>query len=482
MPGITLLGLGPGDPAQLTRAAWEVLTTAGEIWLRTDRHPVIAALPSSLEIHSFDSVYEDGDSFETVYSAIIDRVMELGARPQGVVYAVPGYPFVAEATCPAIAVRARQEGLPLKIINGISFLEPVYAAMGLDPYPRMTLMDALELSQAHVPAFPPDAPVLIAQLYSRMVAAEVKMTLTAVYPEDHPVHLVHAAGTKDEMVENLSLFEIDRSTHIDLLTALYIPPLEKGTSFEAFQEIIAHLRAPDGCPWDKEQTHLSLRSHLLDEAYETLEALDDQEPAKMAEEFGDLLLQIVLHAQIAGEEGDFNMTEVIKGIYDKIVRRHPHVFGELQVDGVKGVLTNWEKLKADERKANGEAEKGPLDGIPLALPALIQAQEYQDRAARLGFDWPEISGVLDKIVEEVREIKEAANGEELAAELGDMFFALVNLARWKKVDAESALRGTNIRFKKRFDYIQAGARKIGKKMQEMSLDEMEALWQEAKKK
>jgi tetrapyrrole methylase family protein / MazG family protein len=482
MPGITLLGLGPGDPAKLTRAAWEVLTSAAEVWLRTDRHPVIAALPSSLEIHSFDSIYEDGDSFETVYSAIIDRVMELGARSEGVVYAVPGDPFVAEATCPAIAVRARQAGLPLKIINGISFLEPVFAAIGLDPYPRMSLMDALELSQAHVPAFPPDAPVLIAQLYSRMVAAEVKMTLTAVYPEEHPVFLVHAAGTKDEMVENLSLYEIDRSAHIDLLTALYIPPLGEGTSFEAFQEIIAHLRAPDGCPWDKEQTHLSLRSHLLDEAYETLAALDDQEPAKMAEEFGDLLLQIVLNAQIAGEEGEFNMTEVVKGIYDKIVRRHPHVFGELQVDGVKGVLMNWEKLKADERKANGEAEKGPLDGIPLALPALIQAQEYQDRAARLGFDWPEISGVLDKIVEEVREIKEAANGEELAAELGDMFFALVNLARWKKVDAESALRGTNIRFKKRFDYIQAGARKSGKKMQEMSLDEMEALWQEAKKK
>ncbi len=482
MPGITLLGLGPGDPAKLTREAWDLLASAGEIWLRTDRHPTVACLPSTLKIHSFDALYEEGDSFEAVYSAIIDKVLELGSRPEGVIYAVPGDPFIAEATCPSIAELARQQALPITIVSGISFLEPVFSALGLDPYPRMTLMDALELSQAHVPAFPPDAPVLVAQLYSRIVAAEVKMTLNAIYPDDHPVRLIHSAGTKNELVENIHLYEIDRSEHIGLLTALYIPSLGEGTSFEAFLEIIGHLRAPDGCPWDKEQTHQSLRSHLLDEAYETLEAMDKEEPVKMAEEFGDLLLQIVLNAQIASEENEFSMTDVIKGIYEKIVRRHPHVFGDIQVDGVKGVLSNWEKLKADERSANGEGEKGPLDGIPLALPALIQAQEYQDRAARLGFDWPEISGVLDKIIEEIHEVREATNEEELTAELGDMFFALTNLARWKKVDAESALRGTNIRFKKRFDYVQAGAIKQGKKMQEMTLDEMEALWQEAKKK
>ena len=481
MPGITLLGLGPGDPAKLTREAWDVLGSAGEVWLRTEQHPTVAGLPASVKIHSFDAFYEAGDSFEDVYKAIVDKVLELGLRDEGVVYAVPGDPFVAEATCPAIVERARSQNLPLKVINGISFLEPVFAALCLDPYPRLILMDAMELSQVHVPVFPPDMPVLIAQIYSRMVAAEVKMTLTAIYPDEHPVRLVHAAGTKDELVEDIPLFEIDRSEHIGLLTVLYLPPLADGTSFEAFQEIIAHLRAPDGCPWDKEQTHASLRSHLLDEAYETLEAMDSEDPARMAEEFGDLLLQIVLNAQIASEEGEYSMTDVVKGIYDKIIYRHPHVFGDIHVDGVKGVLQNWEKLKADERQANGKSEKGPLDGIPLALPALIQAQEYQERAARVGFDWPEISGVLEKIVEEIQEVREAANEDELAAELGDLFFALVNLARWKKVDAESALRGTNIRFKKRFDFVEAGAKKQGRKLQEMTLDEMEALWQEAKK-
>jgi tetrapyrrole methylase family protein/MazG family protein len=481
MSGITLLGLGPGDPEKLTREAWDVLSAADEIWLRTRQHPAVAGLPPALKIFSFDELYEKGESFDTVYAAIVEKVLELGGREQGVVYAVPGDPFVAEATGPEIAKRARTMGLPLKIVSGLSFLEPVFSALGLDPYPRLALLDALELSQAHVPTFPPDMPVLIAQIYSQMVTAEVKMTLDAVYPDEHPVRLVHAAGTKDEIVEDIPLYEIDRSPHIGLLTALYVPPLGEGTSFEAFQEIVAALRAPDGCSWDREQTHQSLRTHLLEEAYEVLTALDSEDPARMAEEFGDLLLQIVLNAQIASEEGEFNMVEVLKGIYDKIIRRHPHVFGDLKLEGVQGILRNWEKLKATERETNGETGKGLLDGVPLALPALIQAQEYQDRAARVGFDWPQIEGVLDKIAEEIQEVKEVTNGEELSDELGDLFFALVNLARWKKVEAESALRATNLRFKQRFTHVEQGAREQGKKVSELSLDEMESLWQEAKR-
>jgi tetrapyrrole methylase family protein / MazG family protein len=480
MPGITLLGLGPGNPAQLTREAWTVLSSTEEVYLRTRQHPTVNSLPSTIKIFSFDHLYENGETFEEVYAAIVEKVLELGQRPKGVVYAVPGDPFVAEVTGLEIARRARTRGLPLKIVNGISFLEPVFAALGLDPYPRLTLADAVELSQAHVANFPPDVPVLIAQIYSQIIAAEVKMTLNTVYPDQHPVRLVHAAGTEDEIVEEILLYEIDRSKYIGLLTALYLPPLAAGTSFEAFQEIVAALRAPDGCPWDREQTHQSLRPNLMEELYEALAALDSGSPAKMTEEFGDLLLQIVLNAQIASEEGDFNMADIVKGIYDKIIRRHPHVFGNVQLDGVQGVLKNWEKLKAEERKEEGE-KKGLLDGVPLALPALTQAQEYQDRAAHVGFDWPEIDGVLDKIAEEVQEVRQAANQDELAAELGDLFFALVNLSRWKKVDAESALRGTNMRFKKRFGHVEEGARKQDKKLADMTLDEMEALWQEAKR-
>lgn len=479
MPGITVLGLGPGDPQLLTRAAWQILTGTTEVWLRTREHPALSGFPPNLTIHSFDELYQNGTSFPAVYAAIVDKVMQLGSRPEGVVYCVPGDPLVAEATSLEIANRARATNTPLTVVSGVSFLEPTFLALGIDPLPNLVLCDAMTLGALHVPPFPPDAPVLVAQLYSRMVASEVKSTLNAIYPDRHPVRLVHSAGNRDQVVEDLALYEVDRSDSIGALTSLYVPPLGQGTSLEAFQEIVAHLRAPNGCPWDRKQTHASLRPHLLEEAYEALEAMDAGDFTSMREEFGDLLLQIVLNAQIAAEESEFTLNDVILGIHDKIVRRHPHVFGDVKVDGVDGVLANWERLKEQERDGRAELT-GLLDGVPASLPALNQAQEYQDRAARVGFDWPEIQGVLDKIAEEVGEVKGAGDPALLAEELGDLFFALVNLARWKHIDAESALRRANHKFKHRFSFIEQAARDQSRPLADLTLAEMEALWQEAK--
>jgi len=480
--GITLLGLGPGDPDLLTRQAWDWLNTISEIYLRTTQHPVVVGFPESLTVHSFDALYESGDKFEDVYAKIVDRILELGRRPGGVTYGVPGHPFVAEATGPEIARRAREEGLPVKIIEGISFLEPVFSALGMDPFPRMALMDAFELASLHHPNFPPDVPGLITQIYDTFSASSVKLTLNAVYPDNHPVTLVHAAGTPAVTVENCKLYEIDRSEHIGLLTALYIPPLDQDTSLEAFQEVVARLRAPDGCPWDREQTHQSLRKYLLEETYEALAALDAEDPDGLREELGDLMLQILLHAQIAVEDGEFSMAEVLQGINRKIVRRHPHVFGETIVAGVDGVLLNWQKLKEKERAENGEGEiKGMLDGVPAILPALSQSQEIQDRAARVGFDWADIEPVISKVFEELSEVRTAETPEHRSAELGDLLFAVVNLARWYKVDAESVLRGTNQKFRRRFAYIEKRARETGREMGTMKLEEMDLWWEEAKK-
>ena len=220
---------------------------------------------------------------------------------------------------------------------------------------------------------------------------------------------------------------------------------------------------------------------MLEESYEALSAIDAGDVQGMREEFGDLLLQIILNAQIASESKDFNMTEVLKHIYDKIVRRHPHVFGDVKLDGVDDVLQNWEKLKEKERGKKKE-DKGILDGVPAALPALNQAQEYQERAARVGFDWPEIEGVLDKIREEIEEIKTAQNPEQVKGELGDLFFVLVNLARWRDVDAESALREANLKFKRRFGHVEFRAREGGRNLSEMTLEEMDIFWNEAKAK
>ena len=203
----------------------------------------------------------------------------------------------------------------------------------------------------------------------------------------------------------------------------------------------------------------------------------------MREELGDLLLQIVLHAQIAVEEGEFSMAEVLQGITRKLVRRHPHVFGEVEVDGVKDVLKNWEQIKGEERKEKGKGqteEKGLLDGIPKEFPALAQAMELSERAARVGFEWESIRGVWDKIREELDEVRAAQTPEHQAEEIGDLLFVVVNLSRWLKVDAESALRGTNLKFRRRFMHIEKRAREMGKRLDEMTLAEMDALWNEAK--
>jgi tetrapyrrole methylase family protein / MazG family protein len=481
--GITLLGLGPGNPEQLTLQAQRHLEGLDEIYLRTRQHPTITGFPAGLVVHSFDELYEQHDSFEGVYATIVDRVLALGQRPGGVTYGVPGHPFVAESTGPEIARRARAAGIPLRVIEGISFLEPVCSALGIDPFPGMILVDALELGQLHTPNFPPDTPVLVAQIYNRATASDVKLTLNAVYPDRHAVRLVHGAGTVDQVVEDLMLYEIDRSEQLGLLTALYVPPLDSNTSLEGFQEIVAHLRAPDGCPWDKEQTIASMAQSLLEETYEALEAIDAQDMDGLREELGDLLLLITMYAQMGSEEGFFDMAQVIQGIHRKIVRRHPHVFGEVSVDGTQGVLRNWENIKAAERKAKGEehAVKGILDGVSRALPALTRAQEYQDRAAHIGFDWPNIEGVREKLLEEWREV-EAAQGEEIEKELGDLLFSVVNLIRWRKLDAETVLRKANQRFLQRFHHIEAGARQQERKLTDLTLEEMEILWQESKRK
>lgn len=479
--GITVLGLGPGTIGSLTREAWSVLSECDQIWVRTASHPVVDFLPEHIQVHSFDYLYEEHDSFEMVYEGIIDRVMELGQQSEGVVYAVPGHPYVAEQTSPEIIRRARQIGLEVRIIDGLSFLEPLLSALGVDPFPQTVLIDALQVVLLHVPPFPPTVPVIVAQLYSRQVASDVKLTLMEVYPDEHPVMLVHEAGTSNELIEKLPLYLIDRSNKIGALSSLYVPPLSGVASFEDFQEVVAHLRAPQGCPWDRQQTHASLRTSLLEESYEAVDAIDRGDMSDLMEELGDLLLLIFMHTQIAIEEGEFNLTQVVSGIHDKIVYRHPHVFGDLQVENAGEVLINWERMKAEERANTGKSRTGLLDSVSLALPALLQADEYQQRAARVGFDWPAIEGVWDKLLEELEEIKDAGDRESRSREIGDLLFAVVNLARWYGIEAEDALREANTRFRKRFTLIELTAREQGRDLTDLTLDEMEALWQEAKR-
>lgn len=481
MASITIVGLGPGDPALLTREAWDVLSGASEVYLRTTHHPTVAALPPSLRLQSFDSVYARIDDFEQVYQAIADEVLALGQRDEGVIYAVPGHPRVGETTVSHITGRAAAEGIPVRVVAGLSFVEPALTALAIDALDGLQIADAIDVAAQHHPALDPDRPALLGQLYSRALASDVKLTLLNQYPPEHAVKLVHAAGTPGKRVEALPLVEIDRRDDVSHLTALYVPPLLRTGGFEAFQEIIAHLRAPDGCPWDREQTHQSLRQHLLEETYEVLDALDADDPDALREELGDLLLQVVLQTQVAIDADEFRMGDVIAGIREKLIRRHPHVFGEVDISGVADVIRNWDTIKREEQ-ASGRQPARPsiLDGLPRGLPALAQAEAYGARAARVGFDWPDVSGVIDKVAEEVRELAASSNAESRMAEFGDLLFSLVNVARWLNIDPESALRAANTRWAARFHSIERAARDQQRSLNDMSLDELNRLWEAAK--
>jgi len=480
-PGVTVVGLGPGDPGLMTQRAVEVIRVRGEVYLRTRRHPALTGLPAGARIESFDDAYEAADDFAGVYAQIVARLIKLARRPEGVVYAVPGDACVGEATVPALRLAAVDAGLPFEIVPGVSFLEPTLAALGLDALDGLQVADALDVAQGHHPRLATDRPALLGQLHSAFVAADVKLTLMNAYPDDHPVVLVHAAGSGGTRLEPVPLHAIDRSPDIGIQSSLYIPAGPRSDSLESFQETVAHLRAPDGCPWDKEQTHQSLAPHLMEEAYEALHALDADDMPALREELGDLLLQIVLQAQIAAEEGDFRMQDVIAGINEKLIRRHPHVFGEVQVSGVDQVLQNWEALKKAERTENGEG-KGLLDGIPTGLPALAQAAEVQRRVARVGFDWPALDGVLEKVAEELNELLAADEPERRADEMGDVLFAVVNYARWLEIDPEAALRRAAQRFRTRFGELEAVAQRGGRPLERMSAAEMDRLWEAAKQR
>jgi tetrapyrrole methylase family protein/MazG family protein len=247
--------------------------------------------------------------------------------------------------------------------------------------------------------------------------------------------------------------------------------------FDSLVQIIAILRGPEGCPWDKKQTHLSLREHLLEESHEVLEALDEENTEKLCAELGDLLLQIVLHAQVGKEASEFDIGNVVEGINKKLLYRHPHVFGNTSAKDADEVLVHWEELKKKERKEDA----GMLDGVPKVLPSLAYSQSVQDRVARVGFDWPIDEGVLEKLAEEISEFKKSTSPQEKSAEFGDILFTLANYARRQGIDPEASLREANRKFYRRFAHMEKLCRERKLDLSKMTLDEQNKLWNEAKK-
>lgn len=481
MGTITIVGLGPGPFGLITMETWDKMQQAEQLLLRTAVHPTVAELEKrGLQFSSYDNMYETGATFEEVYSRIAADVVRRAREGQHIVYAVPGSPLVAERTVIMIRELAHSEGQTIHILPGMSFAEVLYVRLGIDPIEGLTILDAADLS-----ALPEDMPtaLVVTQVYNQQVASEAKLSLMEIYPDDHQVMLVRNLGLEDEQILSLPLYEIDRQRGIDHLTSLYVPAAPVKTrefTLEPLTDIMARLRAPDGCPWDILQTHASLRSNLVEEVYEVIEAIDLEDDELLCEELGDLLLQIIFHARMAEESGSFSMQDVIDGICSKLIRRHPHVFGQISVRDAGEVILNWEQIKKEEKKER----KSLLDGVPKDLPALMGACKLQQKAAKAGFDWDDIEPVWGKLDEEIAELKQAIQQQDSGhteEELGDVLFSVVNLARFLKVDAETALRLTNGKFKQRFSHVEARVKASGHSWKEFTLEELDAFWEEAKR-
>ncbi|SHE76892.1 tetrapyrrole methylase family protein / MazG family protein [Caldanaerobius fijiensis DSM 17918] len=478
---IDVIGLGPGSDGLITRQTENILRGADEIYLRTKIHPSVKWLDENgIKYQSFDYIYEESRSFDEVYIKIaeflIGRVLEGGK----VVYAVPGHPLIAERSVDNLMRLAQEKGIDVFVYSAVSFIDAVLASIKYDPINGLKILDGLSLDRQV-----PDRACgnIITQVYDNLVASEIKLKLMKIYQPEQDIVFIRSAGIPhEEVVRKIKLYQLDMQKDIDHLTCVYIPPASNSTyDFGDLIKIMEKLRSDSGCPWDKEQTHETLRQYLIEECYEVIEAINKKDPAKLQEELGDVLFQVVFHSRIAEESGLFNINDVIDGVCSKMILRHPHIFSNIKVKSTDEVLNNWDAIKKDEKGYTSITEV--LRDIPKELPALMRSYKVQHKAAKVGFDWDDVDKALDKLYEEIEELKEvykSGNREKIQEEMGDVLFACVNVSRFLKVEPELALASTIEKFIERFSYIETKAVEMGKMMQDMSLSEMDELWNEAK--
>ncbi|WP_039945555.1 nucleoside triphosphate pyrophosphohydrolase [Thermicanus aegyptius] len=485
-PVIYILGLGPGGAEELTQDQADLLRRLGKMYLRTmDMLDTRWLTEWGITLHSFDALYEREKTYEGVYLELVKALIQVAKEEGEVVYGIPGHPRVAERSVSLLEELGEKEGIEIKILGGRSFFDDLFHSLRFDPVEGFLLLDAYTLTRERLNS---RMHTVILQLADAMTASDVKLTLMERYPDDYEVTLASRLGSDREKKLILPLYRLDqeRDWEWDNYTLLYLPPLGEEewymNQFETVRQIVATLRSPGGCPWDREQTHRSLRPYLIEEAYEVIEAIDTEDLDALQEELGDLLLQILLHSRIAEEEGFFHVEDVIKGLSEKLIRRHPHVFGEKKAKNVNEAWANWKEMKEEEKKAKGEGGKevSILDEVKVGLPPLIAAVKLQKRASKAGFDWEKEEDVARKVEEEWREFQEALSVEEKEEELGDLLFAIVNLARFERLDPEKALSNANRKFRRRFRYIEERLRERGIPLNEATLEEMDKLWQEEK--
>ncbi|WP_027625380.1 nucleoside triphosphate pyrophosphohydrolase [Clostridium lundense] len=479
---IKVVGLGPGSKEALTLGTIEVLKSTKKVYLRTEKHPTVEDLKGfNIEFETFDKKYDSMNSFDEVYDSIARDIIGKYKEIGDVVYAVPGHPLVAEKSVNNLIRLCEESSIELKIYPAVSFVDAMIESLKIDPIDGIKIIDAFDIKNQ---VLDKRLGTIVTQVYNGFIASEVKLALLEYYGDEEEIYFVRAAGVEGlESIRKIKLYELDRQPDIDYLTSIFIPKnLNNTKDFYDLLSIMEKLRGENGCPWDREQGHDSLKKYLIEESYEVLEAIDEKDDDALIEELGDVLLQVVFHAQIGKEEGFFNINDVIKGICNKMIERHPHVFGKLQVNSSDQVLYNWDKIKKEEKGYTSYTEE--LKHVAKTLPSLIRAEKIQKKAAKVGFDWKRVEDALNKVLEEFYEVKDVYknnNREKILEELGDLIFSVVNVARFLDIDPENALNYTIDKFINRFEYIERSAKNIGVKIEEMTLDEMDQLWEKAKK-
>ncbi len=486
-PVVTVVGLGPGPVGLVTQETIEAISSSTTRFVRTTRHPSATLVGSAV---SFDDEYERHDTFAEVYAAIAARVADAALKNGSALYAVPGSPGVLED---GVRRLLADERLEVRVLSAVSFLDLAWLRLGIDPVDAgVRLVDAHRFAES---AANSAGPFLVAQCHADWVLSEIKLAHESARGDER-VTVLHHLGLADERVLDTTWDDLDRleRSHglvVDHLTSLYVPQLAEPVAGEMARLHALARTLREQCPWDREQTHASLVRYLIEETYEVvdaLNALDEDDPSTdeaLIEELGDLLYQIEFHTTIAEQQGRFSLADVARTTHEKLVRRHPHVFGDVQATNAGDVVTTWDEIKRAERAAK-IVDDAPdfFAGVSRAAPSLSLAQKLQKRAAEVGFDWPDVHGASAKLDEEIGELRVAAQSGDPAVvrmELGDVLFSVVNVARKLGLDAETALRDAADKFVARFARVQQLAAQRGMDLASCDLAQLDSLWDEAKR-
>jgi tetrapyrrole methylase family protein / MazG family protein len=474
---ITVVGLGPGDLERVAATTLARLSDpANRVIVRTLRHPAAATLAHRRPVETCDDLYEEAARFDDLYAAVAERLLEAGHHGD-VIYAVPGSPLVGEFAVTTLRRLATERGIGLEVLPAESFIDAALAAVGYDPLDRgLIVLNGQDIPDPLVL----DHPAIIGHLPDRVLLGDVISRLNRVLPEDTEARVLVDLGTAAARVITTTVAAIDPE-YAGLRTSVFIDPPPSG--LVGAVTVMRRLRGE--CPWDRRQTHRSLLTHLLEESSELVEAVSalpveapGGEPdwvayAAVEEELGDLLLQVLFHTVMAEEVGAFTIDDVSEGLRRKLVRRHPHVFGEVEASTPGEVLRNWEAIKSDEQAAT----RSLMDGVPTSMGGLARAAKLQKRAASVGFDWEGPAGVVPKLAEELEELSQVIDQpEEAEREIGDLLFTLVNLTRHLGLDSEVALRGAVARFEARFRRME----ELEGNLPGRSLEQLDELWERAK--